>query len=582
MGMIQAMTPRSFSPNVWERKQGDEQKRQGYNPPLSSDRRHVMTVWQGGVRAQVKPDLDNSHDDDQGQGQELPSCENVLNPGGPPHTGTVDPLDNTKSTLKEFALGLSQVESTQPNPPGDLEQKGQSDAPQTSPLVSMVPMLERPVSTQPEGGGVATLGSVIGWLGLLGRLSPSCLWKDQGTSPRPPQILLPSQSSKDVLDVGVITSRFGDGDPKLSVAQGSHSCDETSHNPDNESEAHRASVLQHTFRRDEDSRANDVPCMRHQVRGRGLRPRLTHAPGPAHSAPSSSRAHASHEPSRPLPASYLWLVLALLGIFPPFPALREENWMISLKPQEKIYFKSPVETALQYFSHISQVWSFQKKQTDLLLAFYKHRITKLEAALQEAQQTMTNQEIELSVLKKENGELKKCLAILKGSPNWYQGSRLATPRPVGITSPSQSVTPRPSSQHSSLVVRNPFTSFYSQPILQAFTCLFWTGDFFFQTIPKWWGFRPHKSPHPQQFRSEGKQNPTRESFWFPATSPADSLRTETDGISQVKRSMDYFQIDRLQVLYDHIIIIILVFLLLLLFILVIFWQFFLLLFLLFI
>ncbi|XP_047593786.1 RING finger protein 212B isoform X3 [Lutra lutra] len=85
----------------------------------------------------------------------------------------------------------------------------------------------------------------------------------------------------------------------------------------------------------------------------------------------------------------------------------------NLKPQEKIYFKSPVETALQYFSHISQVWSFQKKQTDLLIAFYKHRITKLEAAMQEAQHMVTRQEKELSVLKKENGELKKCLAILK-------------------------------------------------------------------------------------------------------------------------------------------------------------------------
>ncbi|CAO2590865.1 RING finger protein 212B [Lemmus lemmus] len=125
----------------------------------------------------------------------------------------------------------------------------------------------------------------------------------------------------------------------------------------------------------------------------------------------------------------------------------------NLKPQEKKFFKSPVETALQCFSHISQVWRFQKKQTDLLITFYKDRITKLEAAVKEAQQTVTSQNKELSVLRKENGELKKCLAILKGSPSSYYGSRLTTPRPVGITSPSQSVAPRPSSQHSSQVVR---------------------------------------------------------------------------------------------------------------------------------
>ena len=34
----------------------------------------------------------------------------------------------------------------------------------------------------------------------------------------------------------------------------------------------------------------------------------------------------------------------------------------------------------------------QKKQTDLLIAFYKHRITELEAAMQESQQTLTNQD----------------------------------------------------------------------------------------------------------------------------------------------------------------------------------------------
>ncbi|XP_012368260.1 RING finger protein 212B [Octodon degus] len=124
----------------------------------------------------------------------------------------------------------------------------------------------------------------------------------------------------------------------------------------------------------------------------------------------------------------------------------------NLKPQEKMFFKSPVETAVQYFNHISQVWSFQKKQTDLLIAFYKHRITKLELAIQEAQKTVADQDKELSILRKENEEMKKLIAFLKESPGRYQGRRLTTPRPVGITSPSQSVTPRPSSQHSSQVV----------------------------------------------------------------------------------------------------------------------------------
>lgn len=46
-----------------------------------------------GLRTLTFADLYNSHDDDQAQGQELASCENVLNSGGPPHTRTVDPCE---------------------------------------------------------------------------------------------------------------------------------------------------------------------------------------------------------------------------------------------------------------------------------------------------------------------------------------------------------------------------------------------------------------------------------------------------------------------------------------------------------
>ncbi|KAK2495087.1 hypothetical protein MC885_000787, partial [Smutsia gigantea] len=283
----------------------------------------------------------------------------------------------------------------------------------------------------------------------------------------------------------------------------------------------------------------------------------------------------------------------------------------NLKPQEKMYFKNPVETALQHFSHISQVWSFQKKQTDLLIAFHKHRITKLEAAVQEALQTVTRRDKELSVLRKENEELKKYLAILKGSPSWYQGSRLTTPRPVGITSPSQSVTPQPSSQHSSQVVSRS-SSVESIPYRMSGFSILGQGarglhrmstprDSYTETPSPAsshslsyrpssassgqgiFSFRPSlnsgDSGHTRiltpnnsgttytllsisntveelskevilhsnlSFRSEGKQKHTTVSSWFPATSPADSLPTEADGINQRERSMDYFQINHLQ------------------------------------
>uniref|UniRef100_A0A8C8Z0Q4 Uncharacterized protein n=1 Tax=Prolemur simus TaxID=1328070 RepID=A0A8C8Z0Q4_PROSS len=57
-----------------------------------------------------------------------------------------------------------------------------------------------------------------------------------------------------------------------------------------------------------------------------------------------------------------------------------------------------------------------------------------------------------------------------------------------------------------------FGSLGQKPLHQLQLTAYLTGDFFFQTNPKW-GFRPHKSPHPQQFWSEGEQNHTRESSW---------------------------------------------------------------------
>ncbi|KAM4706992.1 E3 ubiquitin-protein ligase RNF212B [Discoglossus pictus] len=125
----------------------------------------------------------------------------------------------------------------------------------------------------------------------------------------------------------------------------------------------------------------------------------------------------------------------------------------NLKPQEKIYFRGLKETAQKYFDHIAQVWSFQKQQNNLLLAFYKHHINKTQNALQEALQKIDNQEREMKAMKKDNEELRSLVTILKGSLSRSQSnSRTCTPRPVAITSPSQTVTPRHSSQHCSQVV----------------------------------------------------------------------------------------------------------------------------------
>uniref|UniRef100_UPI00398F3962 E3 ubiquitin-protein ligase RNF212B-like isoform X2 n=1 Tax=Pristiophorus japonicus TaxID=55135 RepID=UPI00398F3962 len=113
---------------------------------------------------------------------------------------------------------------------------------------------------------------------------------------------------------------------------------------------------------------------------------------------------------------------------------------------ERMYFKKPVEICRKYLEHIAQVSQFQRKQTELLISFYKHKISKMEAALQEAQCKIRSQEKESAALKNQVNDMKKMLTLARASPNSMSLRRASTPRPIAITSPSSRVTPKQTPQ----------------------------------------------------------------------------------------------------------------------------------------
>ncbi|XP_068777929.1 RING finger protein 212B isoform X11 [Struthio camelus] len=123
-----------------------------------------------------------------------------------------------------------------------------------------------------------------------------------------------------------------------------------------------------------------------------------------------------------------------------------------MRPQEKLFFESPAAVALKRLARVSQAWRFQRAQTDLLLAFREDEARRARAALQETRQALAARHRELEALRRENGELRQHLRALQVSPGWRPGSRTATPRPVGVTSPAQTVTPQPRRQLSGQVV----------------------------------------------------------------------------------------------------------------------------------
>lgn len=69
--------------------------------PFETQTKVECTIWTS--RELTLADLHDAHDDDEGEGQQLPGGEHVLNSGGPPHAGAVHPCQQHymhKNTVK--------------------------------------------------------------------------------------------------------------------------------------------------------------------------------------------------------------------------------------------------------------------------------------------------------------------------------------------------------------------------------------------------------------------------------------------------------------------------------------------------
>ncbi|XP_066193788.1 RING finger protein 212B [Sylvia atricapilla] len=115
-----------------------------------------------------------------------------------------------------------------------------------------------------------------------------------------------------------------------------------------------------------------------------------------------------------------------------------------MRPEVKVFFKSPAALAQKHLAHISQVWRFQMTQAKLLVDLHRDRARQMQEELEKTREELGELRRELESLRQENAELRR----MQLSLGWHWSSHSSTPRP----SPTQSVTPQPRWQLSSQVV----------------------------------------------------------------------------------------------------------------------------------